>query len=471
MPRVALGATALSSARFAASAPSKEQVWGLWNEGNLYSLAAPEMVAYVSANSKAPLDEETKGKKSALVKKIDELMAAESGNLANPDAEENTSSNVEVEARESDLLDEADHYGDWGVDPSYRRGNLRRNFIEVTQAGLEGEMLHVCAPRAYQLLHDSVSSDVALKKFDASKLPGCGKMKEVYTTKYVDPEEANKERFAKAFAWTVENMWNVRHVGEICIGAGKALYWRKLHKANKGSVPIWTAQEQLHQLHPYTWFAVAHETNTGPVAELVTKLGMTPTQEAETTYKCTILRKRDQLDVELNKELKVTNVNYPWDRFLMTHYIRSTMPDIRFLMRSRARLSGAITTEFEKADVLKMTADSVEPILASKKGEVVYCCERVVRKWGTKLNCGATVQLKETRRTPLIVTRTGEEGERLEYEIIANLPTKTENINLNEMSAEIWEKTKLFVATLEDGMADFGAHTMSAADAFAASIR
>ena len=79
---------------------------------------------------------------------------------------------------------------------------------------------------------------------------------------------------------------------------------------------------------------------------------------------------------------------------------------------------------------------------------------------------GVTLQLVETRRTPLIITRAGDEGERLEYEWIVVLPQKAERVDIAAMSTELWNYGNLLAKELEAGMEEFLSHTMTSVAAF-----
>jgi hypothetical protein len=72
------------------------------------------------------------------------------------------------------------------------------------------------------------------------------------------------------------------------------------------------------------------------------------------------------------------------------------------------------------------------------------------------------LQLVETRRTPLICTRAGDEGERLEYELVANIPQQVERVDLSALCDDLWTKGMEFATALEDGMVELGANTMDA---------
>lgn len=450
---------------------TKATVWGLWNEGNLFSLSVAELAGFLKGCCNVEVD--PKAKKSALVRQVEEIMSAEQPSLVAA-TDDDVAAGVaaatgdEYSAQAGDLYEEADVYGDWGAEPGFE-DRKELDFMCITQAGMAAvDTASPLAPRAFQLLHADTTADLGLARFDASKLPGCsgGAYKDVFSPQPINADDANRLRFRKAFKWCATNLWNLSLDGELNIGAGKALYWRSVAKYNRNVLPVWTCQQHLHQAHPYTWFAVAHESNTPHVLSLAQQLDMQPTQQPETSYKVYIKRTRDQLDVELNSQMRCVAVNKPWDRFLCSHVLRSKMPDLRYLVRARTPIKKKVVEAYFETDILKLSKDTVQSVLSPELGEVVYTCERVVRKWATRLQSGVTLQLVETKRIPLIVARQGEEGERLEYELIASIPQQSERVDLQKLSDDLWQKGNEFASVLEEGMTELQAHTMPSSAAF-----
>eukprot|EP00744_Colponema_vietnamica_P008105 GILI01011583.1.p1 GENE.GILI01011583.1~~GILI01011583.1.p1 ORF type:complete len:470 (-),score=115.13 GILI01011583.1:130-1380(-) len=409
-------------------------------------------------------------KKSALVREVEDMMSKEQPMGAGAaGADGDTVASVTAEATSYDasgaeLADESDVYGDWGAEPGFE-DKKQLDFMELSPSRMQQDY-DPLAPRAFQLLHEEASSDLALVSFNPSKLPGQALNKEAFTCASVVPDSANKIRFRRALKWAVTNLWNLNMPGELNIGAGKALYWRQIAKHNRNILPVWTCQQHLYNTHPYTWFAVAGDSNANDVAALAAKLGMTQTQDAVTSYKLAIKRSRDQLDCELNSQLQCTLCVAPWDRFLVSHVLRTNMPDLRYVIRARHPPKKRVTDLYMNAPIIRLTKESVTPVLSADLGEVSYCCERVIRKWSTKLGGGVNLQLVETKRTPLVVSREGEEGVRYEYEFIVNIPNKVDGVDLTTFSDEMWAYGNEFAGVLENGMQELQAHVMPSSAAF-----
>lgn len=440
-------------------------VWGLWNEGNLFSLSIPELQYFLSQQqSEVPTD--PNAKKSTLVRQVEEILSAEQVNLTVPQEDGPSSGSVLVTDYDhvEDALDEADDYGDWGAEPGFEQ-KRKVDFMEISPSRI-GERYDPIVPRSYQLFHSDISPDVSLRKVNPSKFPGFHGKKEGLTVSTVDPNEANKLRFRAAFEWCLLNTWNMNMPGEINIGAGKVLYYRQVAKQNRNVLPLWALQKHLYKQHPYVWFAIASERNISAMEAFAAKLGMQLVQEATTSYKLAIKRMGEQLDAELNQQLQCTKLNRPWDRLLVSHYVRSKAPDLRIVVRARHPIKKRVVDAYMDSDILRSTRDTVQSVLSPELGDVTYCCERIIRKWSMRIPSGVTLFLVETKRTPLIITRAGDEGERMEYELIAQLPQRAEKLNIPRLSDELWEYGNQLAMELEDGMEDLMAHTMSASASY-----
>lgn len=470
---------------------AKSVVWGLWNEGNLFSLTVPEMQAFLTSVGITP---DEKQKKTVLVRQMEDYMAKEQPPAINKEASlkedpadvlksSDATNNMEdgsassYSSRGADLFEESDDYGDWGVEPNFE-SRAEHDFMALSTQGLyQDSSAEPLSCRAFQLLHEGTTADVVLSKIDCSNLPGCQSLgSNILHVHNINPNDANRQRFRRSFKWACQNMWHSNLDGEVNIGAGKALYWRRVARRNRNILPIWTCQEHLHTTHPYTWFAVAHETNTAAVEKFAAALGMKPTggtaaAEPVTSYKTFIKRSRDFLDVELNQQLQVTMVRKPWDRYLCAHVLREKMPDLRFLVRARVNIKKKVADAYYEARIIQQTADSsFVSQLPPELGDVIYTCERKIRKWSTFLPSGVKLQLVETKRTPLIVTRKEDDGDRLEYELIATVPQQGEQLDTFRVADELWKQGEDFASILEEGMQELHGFSMPAAAAFDAAV-
>ncbi|CCW63676.1 unnamed protein product [Phytomonas sp. EM1] len=442
-------------------------IWGLWNEGNLFSLSVPELRYFLTTHCQVE-GVDPQSKKSALVRQVEEILAAEQASNIAVQQEDVQSDGTVVTIADYDkgeeALDEADEYGDWGAEPGFEQ-RRHADYVEVAPTKL-GPAYDPLVPRSFQLLHSQVSSDVQLHHIDPSKLPGQSKNNAALTVRRVEVDESNRQRFRKVFEWCLANIWNMNVSGELNIGAGKVLYYRQVAKQNRNVLPIWTLQRHLYTHHPYVWFAVASESNTAAMEALATTLGLELAQDTTCSYKTIIRRNGELLDAELNAQLQCVKFNRPWDRLLVTHYVRGRMPDLRLLVRVRHPIRRRVVETYLETDILRATRDTVHSVLSPELGDVVYCCERQIRKWERRTRCGVLLQLVETRRTPLIITRVGDEGMRLEYEWVVQLPQRAEKVDVAALSDELWDYGNTMARALEEGMEDLMAHAMPTAASF-----
>lgn len=447
-------------------------VWGLWNEGNLFSLSIPELQYFLSQQQVGrPVDPHAK--KSTLVRQVEELLSAEQADLAVPQEGDNAVATPGAAAAAvlvtdydhvEDALDEADDYGDWGAEPGFEQ-KRKVDFMEISPSRI-GERYDPIVPRSFQLFHSDISPDVHLRAVNPCRLPGYKNRQQVYAVTTIEPNEANKVRFRAGFEWCLLNIWNMNLPGELNIGAGKALYYRQVAKQNRNVLPLWALQKHLYKQHPYVWFAIATESNVAAMEAFAGKLGMQLTQDSTTSYKVAIRRMGELLDAELNAQLQCVKLNRPWDRLLVSHFIRAKAPDLRLLVRARHPIKKRVVDAYMETDILRSTRDTVQSVLSPELGDITYCCERVIRKWSMRLPSGVTLQLVETKRTPLIITRAGDEGERLEYEWVVALPQRAEKVDVAALSDSLWDYGVRLAEELEEGMEDLMAHTMSASASY-----
>uniref|UniRef100_A0A7S1WAX2 RESC1/2 CYTH-like domain-containing protein n=1 Tax=Neobodo designis TaxID=312471 RepID=A0A7S1WAX2_NEODS len=141
---------------------------------------------------------------------------------------------------------------------------------------------------------------------------------------------------------------------------------------------------------------------------------------------------------------------------------------MRHLIRARRAIKKKVTETYLDARYIQLSNETAQSVLSPELGEVTYCCERVKRKWTTQLDSGVNLAIVETRRTPLIVNKEGDDGERLEYELIANIPQQVERVDLHALADDLWGRGIQMASLLEEGMGELQAHTMSSSAAFQA---
>jgi len=428
-----------------------DTVWSLWNEGNLFSLSQAELTAFLNAQK---VEVSPNEKKTALVRKVEEVMSASQPSLVKQDDsavslfdQESSSGNT------GDLFEEADIYGDWGIDPSFEE-KKKFDFLERAVDAQVAESQGPMDVRSTQLLHEKQTADINLVPLKVSGLPGAVKSMDAFTIGKTNVQVANRQRFIRACTWGINNMWNMGHEGNINVTFGRALV-KNLQSAvalRKSVIPLWSAQKAITEHKCVRFVSIAHENNTDAVGKFLKDNGFSVEKEATTSYIVLVRRPRDPVVLELNAELQPTEVLRAWDRHLVTQFIRHKMPDVRFLIRGRTPLKKRIASPYFEAEVLKFKNDSVESVLAPELGDIQYVAERVIASWlKTDEESGLEIRMIQTKRTPVLTTNNSSQGERLEYELLANIPEK-DKVDITKAASVIFDMSTSFAQMLESGM-------------------
>ena len=438
---------------------SMDTVWSLWNEGNLFSLSQDDLVTFLKAQKVEITGQE---KKTELVRKVEEVMSSTQPTLVQQ--EESAISLFDQDSANAgtgDLFEEADVYGDWGVDPSFEEKS-KMDFMEKAVDAQGGDSQNPLDVRATQLLHETQTSDVRVVPLNPSEVPASAAGRTFYTLEKANVAESNRERFSRACLWAVNNMWNLGQEGDINVTFGRTLLKNIINAVlfKKTVVPLWSAQKAMMQPQVLRFVALAHENNTEDVAKFLKENGFASEKEPTTSYLVMIKRPRDPVVLELNSELQPVEVLRAWDRHLVSQFIRKKMPDVRFIVRGRSILKKRIATPYLEAEVLKFKNDTVESVLAPELGDVQYVAERVIASWVKQdVASGTTIRMIQTKRTPVLTTNTSNQGERLEYELTMSIPPK-DTANVLAMANSIYELSHIFSRSLEPGMGVFKAEAV-----------
>ena len=430
---------------------SMDTIWSLWNEGNLFSLSQSDLMSFLTAQKVEVAENE---KKTALVRKVEEVMSASQPSLVKQDdSAVSLFDSDNANASTGDLFEEADVYGDWGLDPSFE-DKKKFDYIERSVDAQVVESQGALDVRATQLLLETQTADIDWMPLRISGLPGSTESMEAFTLGKADISTANKQRFIRSCSWAINNMWNMGHEGNINVTFGRTLI-KNLSQAvifKKTVIPLWSVQKAMTEPKCVRFVALAHENNTEAVGHFLKQNGFAVEKEAATSYLVMIRRPRDPVVLELNAELQPTDVLRAWDRHLVTQYIRHKMPDVRFMIRGRAPLKKRIASPYFEAEVLKFKNDTVESVLAPELGDIQYVAERVIASWNKVDEAsGLDIQMIQTKRTPVLTTNNCNQGERLEYELLAKIPSK-EKADVKKIATLMYELSVQFAHLLEPGM-------------------
>eukprot|EP00759_Apiculatamorpha_spiralis_P027413 PhF_6_TR30190/c0_g1_i1/m.44346 len=434
------------------AAVSMDSVWSLWNEGNLFSLSIPELTSFLASQNVTVNPDE---KKTALVRKVEELMAASSPSLVRVD--DSAISAFESISRKrvkiNDTFEEADIYGDWGLDPTFEE----KRSIDFLQKSLDSQsvdQVNPLASRAQQVLHSATSSEVVFVPLKTNNLPGSLAKAQAYTLKQADPEVGNRDRFRKACAWAMTSLRQLGQEGDFNVTFGRAFIKSQMHFSTYKTniLPLWSVQKAMGRAYTHRFLSLAHEDNTDGVGAFLKDNGFKTEHDLTISYLVQLRRQKDHIVLELNDQLKTVKALDTWDRHLVSTYIRPAMPDIRFMVRGRVPLKHRVAGPYIEAQVLNFKDDTVESVLAPELGDIKYVAARDIASWyKVDSASGLTIKMIQTKRTPVLTTVPNTQGERLEYELTAALPSSATNVDTDVISNAMWEWANLFAKALEPG--------------------
>lgn len=428
--------------------PTHEVVWGLWNEGNLFSLTVAQMDAFLHANRVTP--DESK-KKAMLVRQVEELLQKQenqSKGLPPPSIAPPSIPNRRVAG-----------HGDWApVVPVSQPETL----LDLTQSGFY-ETPHAMAPKAFQLLVSEVTPDVVVSRVNTTSFPGFPANSECYTLASADAALSVRTRFSKAFQWCTMNMANLRLDAEFQADFGKLLVNENMIKKGRRIVSAYSFQQRI-QVQPTPasqWVSAVSETSIPAMEALLADELFKPVGRKTVSYEVQIRRAKDVLAVELNHTAQqVTSIAHTWHHVQTSHLFTAAHTiDTRLLLRTRQPVRRQEVELYSKLPILTLNGDDIAATLPAEHGQVIYASENEVRRWEkTNSQSGARLTIVETRRQPLIVVRDEEEDPRVEYQLIVNIPClPTEKIDTRLLSLELFDLAKLFAETLgEDFVKTYG---------------
>ncbi|KPI85813.1 putative guide RNA associated protein GAP2 [Leptomonas seymouri] len=389
-----------------------EQVWSLWNEGNLFSLQVAQMRDFLS---KVGVTTDVTAKKAAVVRRLEEYLQA--NDKINSAATGDAVGAASTAAAAAGGLKGAD-YGNWATSGSTQPETL----LDLAQAGFyQGAATMV--PRAFQLLTVGSSSEAVVSRVNTAAFPGFPANTECYTLSASDAEGAMQARYSKVLQWCLLNMSNLRMDGELTVEVGKLLLTTSAMRHNERVVSAYTLQQRLQLTRPYTWISCVPESAISAVEKLLAEKGFDlVSKNARLTYEGTIKRTNDNLEVVLDEHMKVDGVYGEWVCVQTAFCTSLEKPDLRVLLRSRPPVSAQDRDTYSRTPVIELSQDDVSDVLPPEHGQLVYLSENESRHF-ERLNAkGIAIVVREIKRQPLIVLRDEEEDARVEYRISVDIP-------------------------------------------------
>ena len=411
------------------------QVWGLWNEGNLFSLSTAQLTQFLTSER---VEIDPRWKKAALVRQVEELLQSKGSQTTSQPASG------------------GERYGEWD------KPVKAETMLDLSQTGFyEGG--GAMTPRAFQILVTDSAPDLVVSRVNTTAFPGFPANNECYTLTSADAEQSTRSRYSKALQWCIMNLRNLGVEGEISVEFGKLLISPEVIRKNKRIVSAWTLQQRLQTANPHTWVSAVSEAARAEVVKLLEANEYREFPEkGGVTYDVVVRRAKDQVAIDLNASGATVAVNKPHEDLQTTHVVRELGPDVRLRLRSRQPLKKSDIDTYTKASIVKVKADPVEVTLPPELGEVSYTSENEERHWKKRLDLGVTVTVIERRRTPLVVCRNEDEGERFEYEIIVPVPSVAERVDLNALANEVFDLSRAISDASSDSfMESFGTQSQA----------
>lgn len=430
---------------------SYEQVWALWNEGNLFSLSVAQMRGFLQSVG-VPTD--SSQRKAAVVRKVEEFLHSKDAGTALLGGQQQQQQQQQRDGSSSG-------YGKFGMQQS---ALPPETLLDLAQAGFYEGVANM-APKAFQLLSGGASPDAVIARLNTASFPGFPSNTECYSFIASDADVAIKARFSKVLQWCFMNMSNMQMDGELEVSLGKLLVDAPVAKlgsrntkalATHGDefiVSAYALQQRMQLDHPYTWVSTVPESAIEVAESFLAEEGFALLSKSPRLhYDATIKRAQDTLFAELDEQAKLVTLHNTWVNVQTVYHTRDEGPDVRLLLRSRSPVRQSDVEQYTKLPVITLLKDDVQDVLPPEHGQLVYLSESETRRFERINDRGIVVTVTETKRQPLIVLRDDEEDPRVEYSVSVVIPASVGGARAMDVRAvglEVFELANRFAVALE----------------------
>lgn len=399
-----------ASRRFQSSGPtiqqqdtpvSFEQVWQLWNEGNLFSLSVKEMTTFLQ---KVGQQVDSGDRKANLVRRLEEY-------LHSHDAKKSGAGGTAAA--------EAAQYGQYN-----KATTAPETLLDLSQSGFYEGAANM-SPKAFQLLVNGSVLESVVSRLNTTSFPGFPSNTECYTlTSSASPDVGLRSRFSKGLQWCALNMRNLQMDGELYISLGKLLLEPSAVVGGEKIVSAYTLQQRLQLHQNYNWVS-AVPSSAIPIAESFLEAeGFTPVSKSapSVTYEGVIKRAADRIHVELDSTGALSEVLAEWVNLQTVHYTHMNGADVRLLLRSRPSVNKKDENALKGVKIVELTSDDVSDVLPPEHGQLVYLSENEVKRFERVNEKGIAITVTQINRQPLIVLHDHEEDPRVEFHLSVQVP-------------------------------------------------
>ena len=411
---------------------SHQQMWSLWNEGNLFSLTPGQLASFLEANGTRVKPD---WKKAALVRQVEEMLAAK---------EETDKQQKAVEPAEGKEGKGWAARVEAGPAPGKKGATAKPKeevLLDLQQSNFyDGD--GVTAPRAFQVLVPTASPDLCVSRVNTTLLPGFPSNTECYTLNGTDAEASISGRFRNAMEFAVMNMTNLGLQGEVYVDFGKLLVKPDVVR-RKQIVSSWMLQQQLQQKgENYVWISSLPPDIEETALSVLSKVGVGEPKSSEViSHEVILRRKADTLQVMLDGDGKTTGVQKNWEQLLNSHIVGAEGVDARIQLRSRTKASQDAVSEIMQMQLLDLSEDTVTSKVPAHVGEVLYAAELETKEWTLEMPHNAIASVRIVRRTPLMIHKNEEFGERTELSMTIPLNTDMEG-HMKDVATNLYTLSK-----------------------------
>lgn len=395
-----------------------EQIWTLWNEGNLFSLSVAQMTQFLSSVGFV-CDGETR--KSTLVRHLEEYL--DTHDITTTTASTGTTSSP-LQQLQQRMHKQKHGSAEEASRSSERRSSEPETLLDLAQSGFY-EGVGNMVPKAFQLLVEGSSADMIVSRVNTVALPGYAANMEAYTLVASESQVAMQSRFSKVLQWCALNMANLNMDGEVKVSVGKLLFDPRATNSGdvEGIVSTYTLQQRMQLRQPYTWVSAVPPSAVAAAEDFLQKKGFTLRAGAvPLSYEGAIKCLKEVLHVQLDEKALLRELNREWVDVQTVMFTRADGPDTRLLLRSRPPAPALEVAKYRSFPIIELSDNDVTDVLPAEHGQLIYLSENETRLWELTSPTGTAITVTETRRQPLIVLRDDEEDARIEYDITAAIP-------------------------------------------------
>lgn len=465
---------------------SVEAVWALWNEGNLFSLGAPDLSQFLTNHS---VTVNPNWKKAALVRQVEEVLRArEAQRKQQPGAAAAASGASGATAAAGDALrpaavgerKESDVYGRWegqsggASGPVGGAGRRSEMLLDLSASGFysgqgAADATAAAVPKAFQLFPGGATPDLVLSRVNTTSFPGFAANAECFTFTGADTQLSTRSRYSKTTQWSILNARHMNLPAEITADLGKLVLRPDVVKRSRYVVSVFALQQRVQQAQATSalWVsATSSRAASALEAVLVGKNGFVAPTTKELTYEARIRRKNDTVTAELDAKGNTTAVYSQFTNIQTAYWMSPTVgQDVRYLVRSRKTLAGAGATapgdaeaaEFLKTHIVDIESEEAKSLLKPNLGEVVYASENETRTFVKNFDA-YQIKVVETTRQPLIISRNEEDGARTELTVKVTVPMQAaaDKFDLPRVTEAVYDLgVELAAAATEQFVSEF----------------